>query len=326
MNYDNRVNILMAIYKPNFVYLEKQLESLNSQTYKDLLISIIDDSADENMSKKIKKTIEMKLDKVNFEFFVNDFNIGSNKTFEKLTLNSQSKYIAYCDQDDIWEENKIEKLVNEIQKKKSIIVYSDLSIIDSSDNLINSSFKNINPRLNHVYGKNAFEYFLTRNSITGCTLLMESKVAKKHLPFMHDYFVHDHWLALISASEGEVSYINEPLIKYRLHENNQIGSSILKDINNKTDYNNNKIKREISKFSALEKYEKFSLEQKRIVKKKKETFLNKKAYLEQPTIINFLKVIKWNNRDYKLLFFEIFIGVFPNKIVEIMLKKIKNKY
>jgi hypothetical protein len=42
--------------------------------------------------------------------------MGSNKTFERLTAFAEGKYVAYCDQDDIWEDNKIELLVNRLEK------------------------------------------------------------------------------------------------------------------------------------------------------------------------------------------------------------------
>lgn len=323
MSNNDEVNILLAIYKPNLNFLEKQLESLDKQTYKNIKVSIIDDSENEFISKEIKNVIEKKLKNVKYEFEMNKKNIGSNRTFEKLTLKSKSKYLAYCDQDDIWEHEKIEKLVNLITKDNSLIVYSDLSVIDAQGKIISSSFKNINPRLEHVYGKDKFEYFLTRNSITGCTMLILQEVAKKHIPFMHDYFVHDHWLALVSSSEGEVSYVNEPLIRYRIHENNQIGSSILKNIDSKKDYNEKKIKKEIIKLNELEKYPYFSDYQKNKIKEKKKAFITKKDFFESPTFRNSLSLIINEKKDLKLLLFEMFIGLAPKKSVDYVFRTIK---
>lgn len=323
MNNIEEVNILLATYKPDFLFLEKQLESLDNQTYKELIVSIIDDSDDFEITTKIRNIVEDKLRNVKYEFEFNKVNIGSNRTFEKLTKNSNSKYVAYCDQDDIWEHNKVEKLVNVLKKNNSLIAYSDLAVINSQDEIISSSFKNLNPRLIHVYGKNQFEHFLTRNSITGCTLLMERRTASKHIPFMHDFFVHDHWLALVSASEGEVSYINEPLIKYRLHDNNQIGSSLLKNINNKKDYKEKKIKKEIEKLSKLEDYQYFSSNQKEIIRNKKELFLIKNDFFEKPNLKNIWRLFILNKKDIKLVLFEYFIGLAPQMAVNWLFKAIK---
>jgi hypothetical protein len=61
----------------------------------------------------------------------------SYHTFEEgLKLVSQNAdLICFCDQDDIWLSNKLEKLAKEFDDSKVSCVHSDLSLIDSQDNL-----------------------------------------------------------------------------------------------------------------------------------------------------------------------------------------------
>lgn len=44
------------------------------------------------------------------------------------------------------------------------------------------------------------------------------------LPDTSKFVLHDYWIALIISQKGKISYIEEPLIKYRQHKNNKIGS------------------------------------------------------------------------------------------------------
>lgn len=66
-----------------------------------------------------------------------DKNLGYIKVFEKLVSNvKDSKYIAFCDQDDIWESNKIEKMVEALECSNSNLAICDRMIIDENDNIV----------------------------------------------------------------------------------------------------------------------------------------------------------------------------------------------
>ena len=44
------------------------------------------------------------------------------------------------------------------------------------------------------------------------------------LPNTSKYVLHDYWISLIISQNGKISYVEEPLIKYRQHKNNKVGS------------------------------------------------------------------------------------------------------
>lgn len=69
--------------------------------------------------------------------------------FEKLTLQAHGKYIAYCDQDDIWFPQKLSTLQKEIEKSDVKMVCSDMHIIDGRGNQIADSITNV--RKHHVF-------------------------------------------------------------------------------------------------------------------------------------------------------------------------------
>lgn len=318
------VNIVLATYKPNMLYFEKLLHSLNKQTYPNIRIIIRDDSDDEAIFLEVSNLVKEIITNFDFMLYRNNKNIGSNRTFEMLTEDAKCEYISYCDQDDIWEREKIQKLVDRIEKENAILCYSDLSIIDENDLLIAKSFKDINKRLKHMYGENLFGYFLRRNSVTGCTMLIESSIAKKAIPFCHDYYVHDHWLALYASMKGKLAYVKEPLIRYRIHANNQIGASMLKGINNREDYIKKKLFKERDKYKYLLNNFECNEVQKKLISEEYKCTQKRINLFQDKSLINTIKMIKCISHDWQLILLEVIIAFAPNSIVNKLLKSIKS--
>ena len=134
-----KVSILLSIYKPNLTYLALQLNSLNNQDYENLEVIINDDCPESPCPIYI---FEQYLTKVPYKILKqNKSNLNYIKSFEKLVKNSDGKYIAFCDQDDIWFSNKISKSVSTLKKENALLVASDKQIIDEDGNVIIDSVR-----------------------------------------------------------------------------------------------------------------------------------------------------------------------------------------
>jgi glycosyltransferase involved in cell wall biosynthesis len=318
-----QVDILLATYKPNSVYFRKLLGSLNDQTYSSLKLIVRDDSGDEESFLKVKYDVEQYITAFDFEIYKNEENIGSNKTFEQLTIDADGQYLAYCDQDDIWEKEKISSLVDVIERENGVLCYSDLSIIDKDDNKVANSFKDIHKRLQHVAGNNLFKYFLRRNSVTGCAMLIKSKVAKDALPFFTGYYVHDHWLALFASSVGRISYVPEPLIRYRIHGENQIGASMLNGIESRDDYYRKKLLKERDKFKYLLTNYNFNDDCEEAIKSIFHWTEERISFFERKNVVNTISMIKKIKDDYQLILLEMAINYLPSMVGKKIISKVK---
>lgn len=318
------VNIVLATYNPNMDYFVKLLCSLNTQTYSNLHLIVRDDGSNEVAFNSISNIIEKTITNFRYTIYKNTNNLGSNKTFELLTDDADGDYLAYCDQDDIWEKDKISKLVKCLENERAFLCYSDLSVIDENDKLIANSFKYIHKRLRHLQGDGLFGYFLRRNSVTGCTMLIKTAVAKRAIPFCHEFYVHDHWLTLYASSKGKVAYVKEPLIRYRIHGNNQIGASMLYGINSRVDYYNKKLLKEKEKYEYLLKHYIFNEEQNKSIYKILKWTETRILFFENRSLKNTLAVIKRIRDDYQLVGLELIINLAPSKVVRLLLRKIKS--
>ena len=320
-----KVGILLATYRPNDRYLIELLKSINNQTYKNIELFVCDDSASPEISSHILDMLNKFIRKFHFEFDKNEVNEGSNKTFEKLTQQSNADYLAFCDQDDIWEIDKIEHLVKTIETQKAVLCYSDLSVINSDNKLIFSSFRKIKKRAVPIFGDDCFKYLLSRSSVTGCTILVKSKIACEALPFFDGFNVHDQWLAFYASSKGRIAYVALPLVRYRIHKGNQIGANIFDGITSKKDYIKNRLAKEVQKCDGLLINYHFTKAQIATIKDYQFQIVNRMNFLNKRSLkggINMIEIIK---EDPELIIFEFLIGITPIKINEMIFKKLHHR-
>ncbi len=105
------VSVIMSAYNSQNT-IEKSINSLLVQTYKNIEILIIDDGSNDKTLKSIMKF----QNEPNIKIFENKKNIGLTKSLNKLIKISNGKYIARQDSDDISSPNRIMKQVEDIKK------------------------------------------------------------------------------------------------------------------------------------------------------------------------------------------------------------------
>jgi glycosyltransferase involved in cell wall biosynthesis len=322
-----KISVLLATYNPNERYLIDLMNSLNSQDYGNFDVLIRDDYSDVNHRHILEKTALKHLTNVSYEITYNQMNMGSNKTFEKLTKQADGGLIAFCDQDDIWESEKLSTLAERIKKDTSIVAYSDMKVIDRSGALIDDSYRNFIKGLIHPSGTDLYSFFLRKNSITGCSMIIRSDIAKYALPFPDStVYVHDHWLLLVASCFGEISYIERPLIRYRIHANNQIGAKNLEKIDDKNKYIHSKIAKEQQRINyVLERHIYKNNENVESYMRCFEVNLAiRNRYLEKPLSTNFFKMIALIKQRPSLIIFELILGLLPSNISRYFFKMTRN--
>jgi glycosyltransferase involved in cell wall biosynthesis len=214
------ITVILATYN-GALYLNQQIDSILLQEYPIDEIIICDDNSIDNTD-KILETYKYK---TNLKWYKNENKLGVVGNFKKAALlATKNNYIAFSDQDDIWNSNKIKLQIEclqqielELDTKKPAMVYSDLSLIDQSEKLINQSFWN---EINHHNHKHCLSTILFGNYITGCTILMNNEMKCIFLEMPENGILHDHWLGLVSFTFGKSSGISSQLVRYRQHSNN----------------------------------------------------------------------------------------------------------
>ncbi len=217
-----RIAILMAVYEPRMDWLREQLESLNAQDYPNLKLYVRDDCSPTVSFDAIQSLVRDCIHAFEFEIVRNEENLGSNGTFEKLTLEAEGDYFAYCDQDDVWHPEKQSVLQEELELQNASMAYCDMRVIDGAGAVQAQSLRKVRPRLRYLQGEGLAERYFFRNCTAGCCMLLRAGIAKEAIPFPKQT-VCDHWLAICAAGNGRVAFLDRALMDYRIHGGNQTG-------------------------------------------------------------------------------------------------------
>lgn len=215
------IDILMATYNGE-KYIREQLNSVLNQTYSKFHIYIVDDCSQDG-TMEILKSFEKKDKRITV--CKNDCNIGSDRTFTLLLKKVKSNYFMFCDQDDIWNVDKIEKTMKKLILEDCDMVFTDLEVVDDNLNLINVSFNKFKRYIYKINKCNHLDRIYLYNVVTGCTILCKTSFLKYFFKLRYNnQIIHDYKIALVVSVFGKMTYLNESTMKYRQHESNQIGA------------------------------------------------------------------------------------------------------
>lgn len=207
-----KIIICMSTYNGE-KYVKEQIESLLNQTYNNIEIYVRDDGSKDNTIKILEE-----YEKQNKIHFIKGKNVGVVKSFyECLQLAyNNADFFAYCDQDDKWHEDKIEKAITKLSEKSQeipLLYFSEFNYCDENLNFLNKS--NINKK------GTSFQNSIVECLSFGITEVFNKKLAEKILNSGTDNICfHDWWAYMISAGIGKVIYDEEATVEYRRTGNN----------------------------------------------------------------------------------------------------------
>src|SRR5687767_2208480 len=101
------VSVIMCTYQ-GAAYLTEQLQSLEQQTYSSLEIICSDNISTDGTADILKEWCDNSSNRT----FISFVERGLNKNFFQALNYATGDYVIFCDQDDIWLPEKIEKLVS----------------------------------------------------------------------------------------------------------------------------------------------------------------------------------------------------------------------
>ncbi len=209
------ISIALATYNGS-KFLREQLDSILSQSMTDFEVIVCDDCSTDDT---VKILYEYAAKDTRFNIHENETNLGFKKNFEHILSLCKGEFIAFCDQDDIWEPNHLEILYKNIGENDCIGANS--LIIDEKGVSPNKTLLEYWPI--HVMPKNEKELFqheLYSNVIQGTASLIRDSLIKQALPIPEDIKYHDYWFALVAGLNEKCKYIGDVVLKYRRHSNN----------------------------------------------------------------------------------------------------------
>lgn len=194
-------------------YLREQLDSLIAQTIKPFEVIIQDDCSQDATVSIIREYLL----RLPISLEINEKNLGYIHNFELALSKASGKFIALCDQDDIWVPNKLELLISNIGD--NALIYSNSLLIDSDGNSLN---KMLSEKLRNMFISTRSPLsFIYDNCVSAHALMFRQSLLSQLFPFPKSLYF-DAWIAANAASTGGVVFINQPLVLYRQHASNTL--------------------------------------------------------------------------------------------------------
>lgn len=216
-----KVSVAMCTYNGE-KYIKEQLESILYQSRKVDEIIICDDGSKDDTLEICKSVLE-KSD-IKFVLCVNDKNLGFAKNFYQAIKLCSGDIIFFCDQDDVWKKNKVERTIQIFEENTNVLlIFSNAYITDEHLNIKNDLFKGLCYKDYYLKSQyDAFSYILNDNYVTGATSAIKKEIIE-YIGDLNNGWAHDYWFGIVAILYGGIKSINEPLIYYRQHNNNTIG-------------------------------------------------------------------------------------------------------
>lgn len=201
------MNITISIIMPSYnaeAFIEKSLDSILAQTYKEWELIITDDCSTDS-TKDIIYTYTKKNKRI--KIIPLESNHGPGDARNKAIEVAQGRYITFLDSDDLWIPEKLEKQLSFMEDNNLSFSYASYFLIDEEDNDIGSF---------HTLPKITYHSMLKTCSVGCLTAMYDSKkLGKMYMPSMskgEDYVLWLNIIKKIQITKG----ILEPLGYYRI--------------------------------------------------------------------------------------------------------------
>ncbi len=218
------LGIALAAYRPNPSFFAAQLDSITDQTYKNWICLIGLDSKLEELQGSPE--LAPFLIDPRFVFLENRSRLGHKKNFENTARELLRKFptlefISFCDQDDVWYPEKLEK---SIALLRTLPPYSGVQtdmhvLLPDGTQVLGWAYEN--KVMNHP----GLPSMICNNHVAGTALVLRSEVIRDYGSIPDSFEFHDHWYGLIASTLGLIAPLPEPLFQYRQHGLNVTGAS-----------------------------------------------------------------------------------------------------
>jgi glycosyltransferase involved in cell wall biosynthesis len=209
------VAVLMSTYNgENF--LDKQLESLSCQTIGNQLKVYIRDDGSKDKTIEIIEKWKGKMSII----LIKGINVGPAKSFYELLedKNIVADYYAFCDQDDIWDSDKLECEISKLNKGFHLCL-CNCRVINSDGQITQDALRIREQKI-------SLPRLFVTGVAQGCAMVFTKElrdyILSKNISCVP---MHDVILTLYALNFGKIYWEYEPKFSYRFHENNVVAKA-----------------------------------------------------------------------------------------------------
>jgi glycosyltransferase involved in cell wall biosynthesis len=199
-------------------YLAAQLESLAHQTWLPAELVVTDDASTDETVRIVEAFARVAPFPVRLH--VNPKRLGYRANFMKAAQLCQADVIAFCDQDDVWVEDKLAICIDRLVNTDALLIYHNAIVTDSELLEIDTLARDALPAAyNPALTVGPLAYGLGFTLLLRRQLMVFMPLWPRSLDF-HDGTNregHDQWFFFLANVFGSIVYIDTPLARYRRH-------------------------------------------------------------------------------------------------------------
>ena len=205
------ISVAMAVCNGE-KYIEQQLNSIIHNLSKDDEIIISYNRSEDATLEMIEEAAhQLPISKV---FSCEEKGVIAN--YENAISHCQNEYIFLADQDDVWTDDKVAKVMECFEKEHAILVMHDSEYTDDDLNQQDMTlFKDRDIKQGYVHN-------LINNCYDGCCLAFHRDMVKMILPIPRSVSMHDQWIGLVAEKVGRVCFCQEKLLQHRRHDDTPV--------------------------------------------------------------------------------------------------------
>lgn len=212
------ISVLMCVYNTPIEYLSEAVDSILSQTYKNIEFIIVDDGSDEPDIVNFLSEIESSSN--NVKLIRNDKNLGLTQSLNIGLKQCSGKYIARMDADDISHKDRIQKQVEYMNAN------DDIALLGTGIYSFGDGIENKNEQLNYQIGYDDFGTYKVKSLLQHSGpphptfMFRASFLQEKNIWYREDILKAQDYgiMADILRADGVIRKLNEPLLMYRVHQ------------------------------------------------------------------------------------------------------------
>ena len=216
-----KISVAMATYNGE-KYIEEQLTSILRQTVPVDEVIICDDRSSDQTAFRIQSFISRNALEHNWKFISNGQNLGYASNFIKALRLTSGDLVFFCDQDDIWISDRIEKI------KAVMETHSEVLLLGSEFEPFSSTADAPRPHrweLKKFRRDDSLEKmeFCSENifiGCQGCTMCMRRSFIDTVNPYWYSGWAHDEYVWKLALCMEGLYFYHAVTLKRRLHSNN----------------------------------------------------------------------------------------------------------
>lgn len=212
------VSVVISVYNGER-YITEQLESIKNQSVKPDEVIIQDDCSTDSTVEVISNFIHT-YGLNNWKLYQNTQNVGWQKNFMQALKKAEGDLIFLADQDDIWKNNKLEKMLLRMEGNESISVLASNLEPYYMDEAVDKSKNDEKMKNDGTVKKYEFTHKFLYVKRPGCVYCVRKEFVNKVSSFWFKDCPHDALLWCSANVLGELYIYQEPLILFRRHANN----------------------------------------------------------------------------------------------------------